>query len=140
MKDKLKLILKSTWLTAVILIPLLETNIHASCFENTDSGLALITFLSFPLGTIFALFSTSMLALIGLDSSSNFLVWLLLVCGGYLQWFVILPALSATPELTLLNLRDSQASITSNKQKRRHSSKDLPKHQRLAASFDKHRR
>jgi hypothetical protein len=117
MKAKLKLCLRTAWLTAVIVLLLQLMSLGGpddrSFFDAGESMLFFMGLLSFPVGPLVVMISMFILDSLGIQYASNYVnIWLLLACGGYLQWFIVLPRLRAKDGLTILNLRGTQIPTT----------------------------
>jgi len=110
MKSQIKLCLKVAWLSAAIIILLMGTNLCASsdeaCFQSGESMFFLMFWLSFPASLVFSLTSLILLDSGSIHYPSDFITaWIVMTCGGVLQWFVIVPRLFQKPSFTLLNLK-----------------------------------
>ena len=107
MKKQIKIALKIAWLAAVVAILLMGTDVclsatNATCYQAGETMLLLMFWLSFPTGIVFALAGSAFLG----DFPSDFITtWMVMACGGFIQWFVVVPRLFEKKELTLLNLR-----------------------------------
>jgi len=114
MKSQIKLCLKIAWLSAAIIILLMVTNLCTSsdqaCFQGGESMFSLMFWLSFPASLVFSFASLIFLDSGSIHYPSDFITaWIVMTCGGVLQWFVIVPRLFQKPSFTLLNLKASQA-------------------------------
>ncbi len=109
MKSRIAPFLKIAWLTAAIAILLMGTSLCLStddaCFQAGETMFLLMFLFSFPTGLLFVLVSMFFLEAESIHYPSDYItVWLIMTCGGYLQWFVLVPRLFAKRELTVLNL------------------------------------
>jgi hypothetical protein len=109
MKARLKLSLKIAWLTAAIVILLMGTNLCAStdqsCFDAGETMFFLMFWLSFPTGVLFLLVSLFFIGVESVHYPSDYItMWLIMACGGCLQWYVLIPRIFARPEFTVLKL------------------------------------
>ncbi len=69
--------------------------------------------LSFPGGLVCLIISVIVCGLMGGEyPSGHFTAWLIMACGGCLQWYIIAPLLLQEPKLTLLNLNSVPAADT----------------------------
>lgn len=140
MKSGIKLCLRTAWLTAAIVVLLMGTDLcnatDEACFQAGETMSFFMFLLSFPTGTLFVLISIVLLDFGGIHHLSNYItVWLIMTCGGYLQWFIVLPRLFAKPDLTVLNLRanaPADAPAVEARQSRRRS-----KQIKSASAFDR---
>ena len=105
-----KICLKTAWLTTAFSILLVGITLCASadevCFQAGDTLLFLMFWLTFPTGLLFVGIATLCLGADSIHSQSELITtWLVMTCGGLLQWFVLVPLLFAKRELVTLNLR-----------------------------------
>ena len=110
MKSQIKLCLKISWLTAAIIILLMGTNMCAAsdeaCFQAGETMFLLMFWLSFPASLVFAVASLVFLDSGSIHYPSDFITaWIVMTCGGLLQWFVIIPCLFQKPGFTILDLK-----------------------------------
>ena len=110
MKSRTKLCLKTAWLTTATVLLFMGTNLcvstDSSCFAAGETMLLFMTILSFPMGVVFVFASIFFLGTEGVHSPSDYItVWLIMACGGLLQWFIVIPRLFAKRDFTTLNLR-----------------------------------
>ena len=109
MKSRIKLCLKTAWLTAAIVLLFMGTNLcvltDSSCFAAGETMLLFMVILSFPTGVFFVFASIFFLGTESVHFSSDYItVWLIMACGGFLQWFIVIPRLFTKREFTILNL------------------------------------
>jgi hypothetical protein len=110
MNSRLKLCLKVAWLTISLTIFLKGMNdcilTNQACLAAGETMFLSMFVISFPI-SILCVFAA--LFVLGSDSpnslSTYLTLWALLTCGGYLQWFVVVPGMFAKRDLTILNLR-----------------------------------
>jgi hypothetical protein len=112
MKSRIKLCLKTAWLTTALVILLVGTNncmsTDKACLASGETMFLFMFLLSFPTGILFAFAAAIMLGGESIHYPVDFFTfWLMMTIGGYLQWFVVVPRVRAKPELTLLNLREA---------------------------------
>ena len=118
MKSRIARFLKIAWLTAAIAILFMGTSLCLStddaCFQAGETMFLLMFLLSFPTGLLFILVSTFFLGGESIHYPSDYItVWLIMTCGGYLQWFVLVPRLFAKREFTVLNLGQTDSPLKS---------------------------
>jgi hypothetical protein len=110
MKDQVKLCLKIGWLSAAVMILLMGTGMCAAndgaCLQAGGMMFLLMFWLSFPSGLVFSLAALAFVDPESIHYPSDFIsAWMVLVFGGLLQWFVIVPRLFEKRDFTTLNLR-----------------------------------
>jgi len=110
MKGKVKLCLQVAWLATVVAILLMGTTLCAAtdeaCFQAGESMFFLMFWLSFPASLPFGIAAIIFAGHESIQFPSDFITaWVVMTCGGLLQWFVIVPWLFRKKELTVLNLR-----------------------------------
>lgn len=103
LKGKWYTIFKACWLGASI--SLLHLGLGAclprGCYIAEVELLPFMYLLSFPGGLIVTAFVASLDLLPSMDFP---VYWLLAFCGGYLQWFWLIPKISSRPEMVTLCL------------------------------------
>ncbi|HYW74263.1 MAG TPA: hypothetical protein VE961_24785 [Pyrinomonadaceae bacterium] len=109
MRKQVLLCLKVAWTVAAVIILLVDTSICGSsdqaCSTAGGTMLLFMGLLTFPSGLICVLVSVVVCGSIGTEYPSSYLVgWLIMACGGCLQWFVIVPQCLEEPRLTILDL------------------------------------
>lgn len=122
MKSRIKLCLKTAWLTTALVILLVGANHRMStdkaCLASGETMFLFMFLLSFPAGIPFALAAVIMLGGASIHYPEDFFTfWLMMTIGGYLQWFVVVPRVLVKPELTLLNLREATPVLSNSSQK-----------------------
>jgi hypothetical protein len=115
MKSKIKMCLITGWLTAAFLILFMGTNLCAStdeaCFAAGESMFLFMFLLSFPTGIVFFILSMFFLESESIHYPSDYMIaWLIMTCGGCLQWFIVVPRLFERRTLTILNLKQDEKS------------------------------
>ncbi len=115
MKNRIELCLKTAWLTTAIALLLMGTSLcefsNTTCAAANGMMLTFMLILSFPLGAFFAISSTLFLRSLSFEFPSDFVLWLIMAVGGFLQWFVVVPGLIANRELTILNLNQKDSRL-----------------------------
>jgi len=77
-----------------------------ACFQAGESMFFLMFWLSFPASLPFGIAAIIFVGHESIHYPSDFITaWLVMTCGGLLQWFVIVPWLFQKRELTVLNLQ-----------------------------------
>ena len=114
MKRRILKLLQTAWVVAALVILLMGTTLCAStdeaCFQAGGSMLLLMFWLSFPCGLVFAAGALIWLGNETIHFPSDFITaWLIMACGGLLQWFVVVPRLIERQRFTLLNLETRAA-------------------------------
>jgi hypothetical protein len=109
MKKQIMLCLKTAWLTAAIVVLLIGTNLCLSadetCFNAGETMLTAMFWLAFPSSILFLLVALIYLGGQEIHYPSDYItVWLIMISGGCLQWFLIVPRLFTKPEFTTLEL------------------------------------
>jgi hypothetical protein len=109
MKDKVKLCLKISWLSAAVVILLMGSGMCAAndeaCYQAGGAMFLLMFWLSFPSGLVFSLAALAFVDHESIHYPSDFIsAWLVMALGGLLQWFVIVPRLFEKRYFTQLNL------------------------------------
>jgi hypothetical protein len=109
MKKQVKICLKTAWMVAASTILLTGTSLCVStdeaCLQTGDSMSFLMFLISFPTGMFFFVASTIYLDGGTIHYPSEFITtWMIMTCGGLLQWFVIVPRMFEKRSLTTLNL------------------------------------
>jgi hypothetical protein len=115
MKNRLKIVIKTVWLTTALLVLLHGLNLctlsDLACYEAGNDSLFLMLLMSFPTsvlsGTIAAAFLDSV-------PTDFFAFWLIITAGGTLQWFVLMPWLLTEDRLIILDLRSEDKSTNAN--------------------------
>lgn len=113
MKNRIKLCLQVAWLTAAFVVLVMGFNFCAAtdqaCSDAGGRMLVMLFLLSFPAG--FFSIVAAVILLSPIDSidylESYAILWLILSCAGYIQWFVLVPRLFAKPTFTTLGLGQS---------------------------------
>ncbi|HEX5703344.1 MAG TPA: hypothetical protein VFX97_09125 [Pyrinomonadaceae bacterium] len=117
MKNRIKLCLQVTWVTAVFVVLAMSFNFCAAtdhaCFEAVDRMFLMMMVLSFPAGIIgLGVASFFLWPLLSVDQLyDNSIFWLAMAGAGYLQWFVILPRVFTKRKFTTLNLRETKTGL-----------------------------
>jgi hypothetical protein len=76
-----------------------------ACRPIGETMLFFMGVITFPAGLICIIVSVIVCGLVGGEyPRSEFTIWLLLVCGGCLQWYIVVPMLLEERRFTLLNL------------------------------------
>lgn len=112
MKHQLKLGLKTAWAVAAIMILLMGTSLCVStdeaCFQAGDAMFSLMFLINFPSGIISLLFTLIFMHGESIHYPAEFMTaWFIMTCGGFLQWFVIVPRIFEKSGLTTLKLDES---------------------------------
>lgn len=110
MTSRIILCLKTAWLAAAVMLLLVGTDSCMSsdglCFPVGETMISWMIVLSFPAGIPFVIAAAIILEIGGIDYPFDYITfWLTMTCGGYLQWFVILPRVFAKPQFVTLNLK-----------------------------------
>jgi hypothetical protein len=112
MKNQIKTCLKTAWMAAGIAIFFMGTTMCAStasaCVEAGKTMFALMLLITFPAGVFFFLASMIFMSADIYDPSDFVIGWFIMMCGGLLQWFVIVPGLFEKPGFTTLNLKTAE--------------------------------
>jgi hypothetical protein len=99
---------KVAWTVAALVALLMYIGACSSneaCRPVGDTMLFFMGVVTFPAGLLCIILSVIVCGLLGGEyPRSEFTIWFLLVCGGCLQWYVVVPLLLEEPRLTLLNL------------------------------------
>ena len=109
MKDRVKICLKTAWLVAAVAMlfmgtPMCVANGQA-CVQAGNTMLTSMFLLTFPTGVLFFLITTIFVDTGRIYQPSDFvIVWFIMMCGGLLQWFLMVPGIFEGPGLTTLNL------------------------------------
>jgi hypothetical protein len=116
MRSKILLCLKIGWCVAAVMILLMGTNICTAtddaCAAAGDSMFLFMLVLSFPAGVVFLIGSLIFLDFsVGHYPADFIFAWLIMACGGFLQWFVIAPRLFDKPKFTVLDLKPIQVPV-----------------------------
>lgn len=114
MKKQITICLKTAWLAAAVMIFFMGTTIcvspGAACVQAGTSMFALMLLITFPTGVFFSLISALLVDPGSIHQPSDFIMaWFVMMCGGLLQWFLMVPGLFEKPGLTSLNLERSAA-------------------------------
>jgi hypothetical protein len=109
MKNQVKICLKTAWLVAAIAILLMGTTLCVStgesCVQAGNTMFSLMLLMTLPTGIFFFLVAAIFVGPGSIHQSSDFITaWFIMMCGGLLQWFLIVPSLFEKPGLTTLNL------------------------------------
>ena len=109
---------KVAWTVAALVALLMYLGVCVSndqaCRPVGDTMFFLMGVLTFPAGLICIIASAIVCGLLGGEyPRGEFTIWFLLVCGGCLQWYVLVPMLLAEPKFTLLNLHATPQLSTS---------------------------
>lgn len=112
MKNQVKICLKTAWLVAAIAILLMGTTMCVStgesCVQAGNTMFSLMLLMTFPTGIFFFLVAAIFVEPGSIHQPSDFITaWFIMMCGGLLQWFLIVPSLFEKPGLTTLNLETS---------------------------------
>lgn len=99
MRSKIILCLRTAWVVAALMILSIGPNICSSidrfCTAN-DELLFLMFLLTFPFGAVLLLVSMILFEVAGNQFPSGFFMWwLLMACGGSVQWLIVVPELIA---------------------------------------------
>ena len=100
---------KVAWTVAALVALFMDIGVCSwgdqACRPVIDTMLFFMGIVTFPAGLLCIIVSVIVCGLLGGEyPRSEVTIWLLLVCGGCLQWYVIVPLLLEEPGLTLLNL------------------------------------
>lgn len=114
MKNQVKICLKIAWLAAAVTILFMGTTVCAAagegCIQAGNAMLALMLLITFPTGVFFFLIASIFVDPGSIHQPSDFVTaWFVMMCGGLLQWFLLVPGLFETPGLTTLNLQTAPA-------------------------------
>lgn len=112
MRKQFILCVKVAWTVAALIILLMYAGVCGSgdqaCRPVGDTMLFLMGMLTFPAGLVCLFVSVIACGLTsGEYPTGDFMAWFLMVCGGCLQWYIIVPLLLEEPRLTLLNLNST---------------------------------
>jgi hypothetical protein len=112
MKKQVSICLKTAWLAAAAAIFLMGTTIcvssDAACVQAGNTMFALMLLMTFPTGVFFFLITAIFVDPGSIHQPSDFITaWFVMMCGGLLQWFLMVPGLFEKPGLTSLNLETS---------------------------------
>lgn len=112
MKDQVKLCLKTAWLVAAVAMLFMGTPICVStgeaCVQTGNTMLASMLLITFPTGLFFFFIVMIFVDPGRIHQPSDFITaWFIMMCGGLLQWFLMVPSLFEKPGLTTLNLETS---------------------------------
>lgn len=116
MKNQVKICLKTAWLVAAVAMlfmgtPMCVANGQA-CLQAGNMMLTAMFLITFPTGVLFFLITTIFVDPGGISEPSDFVTaWFIMMCGGLLQWFLVVPSLFEGPGLTTLNL-EKPATLT----------------------------
>lgn len=113
MKSQIKLCLKVAWLTTSVLMLVVGTNdcwlTSEACFPAGERMFLSMFVLSFPTSIVSVLVA---LFFVGDESTSSstayFTLWVIMTCGGYWQWFIVVPSLFERQKLITLDLRQEE--------------------------------
>lgn len=115
MNNQIKICLKTAWLVAAMAMLFMGTPMCVSngeaCVQASNTMLAAMFLITFPTGLFF--FSITMIFVDPgrIYQPSDFITaWFIMMCGGLLQWFLMVPSLFESPGLTTLNLETSATS------------------------------
>jgi len=109
MRKRVTLCLRVAWTVAALVsapmvIAICDSS-NQACRPAGDTMLWFMAILSFPAGLVCVILSAIVRGLAAGEFPSPYITgWLLLECGGCLQWYLIVPILLEEPKLTLLNL------------------------------------
>ncbi len=112
MKNQVKICLKTAWLVAAVAILFMGTTMCVStgesCVQAGNTMFSLMLLMTFPTGVFFFLVAAIFVDPGSIHQSSDFITaWFIMMCGGLLQWFLMMPGLFEKPGLTTLNLGTS---------------------------------
>ena len=112
MKNQVKICLKIAWMVAAVAIFFMGTSMCVStgeaCVQAGNAMFALMLLITFPTGIFFFLVSAIFVSPGSIHDPSDFVTaWFVMMCGGLLQWFVMVPSLFEKHGLTTLNLETS---------------------------------
>jgi hypothetical protein len=116
MKDQVKICLKTAWLVAAVAMlfmgtPMCVANGQA-CVQAGNTMLTAMFIITFPTGVLFFLITTIFVDPSRIYQPADFVTaWFIMMCGGLLQWFLMVPGLFEGPGLTTLNL-EKPATLT----------------------------
>jgi hypothetical protein len=115
MRRQFILCVKVAWTVAALIILLMYAGVCGSsdqaCRPVGDTMLFLVGILTFPAGLVCLLVSVIVCGLLGGEyPTGEFMAWFLMVLGGCLQWYIIVPILLEEPRFTLLKLNSPVAS------------------------------
>jgi hypothetical protein len=114
MRRQFILCVKVAWTVAALIILLIYAGVCESgdqaCRPVGDTMLLLMGMLTFPAGLICLFVSVIVCGLLsGEYPNGDFMAWFFMICGGCLQWYIIVPILLEEPRFTLLNLNSPVA-------------------------------
>jgi hypothetical protein len=113
MKNQVKICLETAWLVAAVAILFMGTPMCVSngeaCVQAGNTMLTAMFLISFPTGVLFFLITSIFVDPGRIYQPSDFVTaWFIMMCGGLLQWFLMVPGLfEGRPGLTTLNLKTS---------------------------------
>ena len=112
MKKQFILCVKVAWTVAALIILVMYAGACGSddqaCSLIDGTTLALMGILTFPGGVLCVVAAAIVCGLLGGGYPSGaFTTWFLMLCGGCLQWYIVVPLLLEEPRLTLLNLNST---------------------------------
>jgi len=112
MKKQFILSVKVAWTVAAVVILVMYAGVCGSsdqaCRPASDTLLIAMGALTFPAGVVCIIASVIVCALLsGEFSAETFTAWFLMMCGGCLQWYIIVPLLLEEPKFTFLNLNST---------------------------------
>ena len=114
MKDRVKICLKTAWLVAAVAMLFMGTPMCVAngpaCVQAGNTMLTSMFLITFPTGVLFFLITTIFVDAGRIYQPSDFvIVWFIMMCGGLLQWFLMVPGIFEGPGLTALNLETPSA-------------------------------
>jgi len=109
MTSQVKICLKTAWLVAAVAILFMGMTMCVSsgeaCVQAGNTMLASMFLITFPTGILFFPIMMIFVDPGSIPQPSDFITaWFIMMCGGLLQWFLIVPSLFDKPGLTTLNL------------------------------------
>ena len=112
MKKQFILCVKVAWTVAALIILLMYAGACGSdnqaCSLIDGTTLVLMGILTFPSGVLCVVTAAIVCGLIsGEVPYAAFTTWFLMLVGGCLQWYIVVPYLLEEPRLTLLNLNST---------------------------------
>jgi hypothetical protein len=109
MKKQVAICLKTAWLAAAAVIFFMGTSMcvssDAACVQAGSAMFTLMLLITFPAGVFFVLIAAIFVDPGSVHQPSDFITaWFVMMCGGLLQWFVIVPGLFEKRRFVSLNL------------------------------------
>lgn len=111
-KNRVAVCLKTAWLVAATAILFMGTAVCTSsdtaCVPAGKTMLASMLVLTFPTGAFFFMFAMTVVDPTYVLSPADFvLAWVLMLIGGLIQWFIIVPNITDDPAPLTLKLNET---------------------------------